>query len=279
MRIPERDFAPCADPERLRHRRNYGKPGYQWPKISANREAGGPSLYDSGHDQSDLNVNQKNTNVILGDEIIPVRGQTYITDKIGDISYRISPLSFYQVNPVQTEKLYRTALEYAGLSGQETVWELYCGIGTISLFLARSAKKVYGVEIVPQAVEDAKHNAELNGISNVEFYLGKAEEVLPEKYEKEGIHADVIVIDPPRKGCDSACLETMLAMAPERIVYVSCDPATFARDLKLLCADGSYELTKVQPGGYVPADGGSGNGMFIVQTKCQASYRGGNHDG
>ena len=117
-----------------------------------------------------LNVNQKNTNVILGDEIIPVRGQTYITDKIGDISYRISPLSFYQVNPVQTEKLYRTALEYAGLSGQETVWELYCGIGTISLFLARSAKKVYGVEIVPQAVEDAKHNAELNGISNVEFY-------------------------------------------------------------------------------------------------------------
>lgn len=210
-----------------------------------------------------LNVNQKNTNVILGDEIIPVRGQTYITDKIGDISYRISPLSFYQVNPVQTEKLYRTALEYAGLSGQETVWELYCGIGTISLFLARSAKKVYGVEIVPQAVEDAKHNAELNGISNVEFYLGKAEEVLPEKYEKEGIHADVIVIDPPRKGCDSACLETMLAMAPERIVYVSCDPATFARDLKLLCADGSYELTKVQPGGYVPADGGSG--------ECRAS--------
>ena len=214
-----------------------------------------------------LNVNQKNTNVILGDEIIPVRGQTYITDKIGDISYRISPLSFYQVNPVQTEKLYRTALEYAGLSGQETVWELYCGIGTISLFLARSAKKVYGVEIVPQAVEDAKHNAELNGISNVEFYLGKAEEVLPEKYEKEGIHADVIVIDPPRKGCGSACLETMLAMAPERIVYVSCDPATFARDLKLLCADGSYELTKVQPVDLFPQTAGVENVGLLVRRK------------
>ena len=199
-----------------------------------------------------LNVNQK-------DEIIPVRGQTYITDKIGNISYQISPLSFYQVNPVQTEKLYRTALEYAGLTGRETVWELYCGIGTISLFLARSAKEVYGVEIVPQAVEDAKHNAGLNSISNVKFYLGKAEEVLPEKYEKEGIHADVIVIDPPRKGCDSACLETMLAMAPERIVYVSCDPATFARDLKILCADGSYELTKVQPVDMFPQTAGVEN--------------------
>ncbi len=211
-----------------------------------------------------LNVNQKNTNVILGDEIIPVRGQTYITDKIGDISYRISPLSFYQVNPVQTEKLYRTALEYAGLTGQETVWELYCGIGTISLFLAQSAKEVYGVEIVSQAVEDAKHNAELNGISNVKFYLGKAEEVLPERYEKDGIHADVIVIDPPRKGCDQFCLETMLAMAPERIVYVSCDPATLARDLKILCADGRYELTKVQPVDMFPQTAG-------VETVCLLS--------
>ena len=214
-----------------------------------------------------LNVNQKNTNVILGDEIIPVRGQTCITDKIGNISYQISPLSFYQVNPVQTEKLYGTALEYAGLTGQETVWELYCGIGTISLFLARSAKKVYGVEIVPQAVEDAKHNAELNGISNVEFYLGKAEEVLPERYEKEGIHADVIVIDPPRKGCDSACLTTMLAMAPERIVYVSCDPATFARDLKILCADGRYELTRVQPVDMFPQTAGVENVGLLVCRK------------
>ena len=194
-----------------------------------------------------LNVNQKNTNVILGEEVIPVRGQTYITDRIGGVSYQISPLSFYQVNPVQTEKLYRTALEYAGLTGGETVWELYCGIGTISLFLARGAGQVYGVEVVPQAVEDARRNADLNGITNVVFYLGKAEEVLPEKYEKDGIRADVIVVDPPRKGCDSACLETMLRMEPERIVYVSCDPATLARDLKILCADGRYELSKLQP--------------------------------
>ena len=214
-----------------------------------------------------LNVNQKNTNVILGEQIIPVRGQTYITDKIGDISYRISPLSFYQVNPVQTEKLYGTALEFAGLTGQETVWELYCGIGTISLFLAQSAGQVYGVEIVPQAVEDAKHNAELNGISNVEFYLGKAEEVLPEKYEKEGIHADVIVIDPPRKGCDPACIETMLQMESERIVYVSCDPATFARDLKLLCADGRYELRKVQPVDMFPQTAGIENVGLLVRRE------------
>ena len=213
-----------------------------------------------------LNVNQKNTNVILGEEIIPVRGQTYITDKIGDICYQISPLSFYQVNPVQTEKLYRTALEYAGLTGRETVWELYCGIGTISLFLARSAGKVYGVEIVPQAVEDARENARRNGITNVEFYLGKAEEVLPEKYKKEGIRADVMVIDPPRKGCDRACLETMLAMEPERIVYVSCDPATLARDLKILCGDGRYELRRVQPVDMFPQTAG-------VETVCLLSNR------
>lgn len=194
-----------------------------------------------------LNVNRKNTNVILGEEVIPVRGQTYITDRIGGISYQISPLSFYQVNPLQTEKLYQTALDYAGLTGGETVWELYCGIGTISLFLAGSAGKVYGVEIVSQAVEDARRNAALNGFMNVEFYQGKAEEVLPEKYEKDGIRADVMVIDPPRKGCGAACLETMLLMKPERIVYVSCDPATLARDLKILCADGRYELVKVQP--------------------------------
>ena len=206
-----------------------------------------------------LNVNRRNTNVILGEEIIPVRGQTFITDRIGDISYQISPLSFYQVNPVQTEKLYRTALAYAGLTGEETVWELYCGIGTISLFLARNARRVCGVEIVPQAVEDARRNAALNGITNVEFYLGKAEEVLPQKYEKDGIQADVMVVDPPRKGCDAACLDTMLRMKPQRIVYVSCDPATLARDLKILCADGAYELQKVQPVDMFPQTAGVEN--------------------
>lgn len=211
-----------------------------------------------------LNVNRKNTNVILGEEVIPVRGQTYITDRIGGISYQISPLSFYQVNPLQTEKLYQTALDYAGLTGGETVWELYCGIGTISLFLAGSAGKVYGVEIVSQAVEDARRNAALNGFTNVEFYQGKAEEVLPEKYEKDGIRADVMVIDPPRKGCGAACLETMLLMEPERIVYVSCDPATLARDLKILCADGRYELVKVQPVDMFPHTAG-------VETVCLLS--------
>lgn len=162
----------------------------------------------------------------------------------GEVKYQISPLSFYQVNPVQTEKLYGTALEYAGLTGKETVWDLYCGIGTISLFLAQKAKKVYGVEIVPAAIEDARKNAELNGIKNAEFFVGKAEEVLPAKYKEDGVYADVIVVDPPRKGCDGALIETMLSMKPERIVYVSCDSATLARDLKVLC-EKEYQVEKV----------------------------------
>lgn len=190
------------------------------------------------------NVNTKRNNVILGEEIGLLWGQAYISDYIGEVKYQISPLSFYQVNPVQTEKLYGTALEYAGLTGQETVWDLYCGIGTISLFLAQKAKQVYGVEIVPAAIEDAKRNAELNGIENAEFYVGKAEDVLLEKYKKDGIYADVIVVDPPRKGCDEALIETMLKMKPEKIVYVSCDSATLARDLKVLCEE-AYHIEKV----------------------------------
>ena len=192
-----------------------------------------------------LNYNNENTNVILGRESKVLFGQGYITDTLSGIAFRISPLSFYQVNPVQTEKLYGTALEYAGLTGEETVWDLYCGIGTISLFLSQKAKQVYGVEIVPQAIEDAKQNAALNGITNAQFFVGKAEEVLPEKYEKENIYADVIVVDPPRKGCDEKCLETMVKMAPKRIVYVSCDSATLARDLKYLCENG-YEVKRVR---------------------------------
>lgn len=192
-----------------------------------------------------LNVNTKKTNVILGDEIISVWGRDYIEDYIGEIKYQISPLSFYQVNPVQTKKLYEKALEYAALTGKETVWDLYCGIGTISLFLAQRAKKVYGVEIVPAAIEDAKRNARINGIKNAEFYVGKAEEVLPERYERDGVHADVIVVDPPRKGCRQSLLDTIVKMAPERVVYVSCDSATLARDLKYLCERG-YEVVKGQ---------------------------------
>ncbi len=209
-----------------------------------------------------ININTKNTNVILGETTQCIWGQAYITDYIhlrkgpdfalteDAVAYRISPQSFYQVNPVQTEKLYSTALEYAGLTGNEYVWDLYCGIGTISLFLAQKAKKVYGVEIVPQAIEDAKNNAILNAITNAEFFVGKAEEVLPEFYqnlsESDAMRTpDVIVVDPPRKGCDQACLDTMLRMKPERIVYVSCDSATLARDLRILC-DGGYELKKVR---------------------------------
>lgn len=192
-----------------------------------------------------LNINREKTNVILGSTVKCLWGQPYITDKIGDIAYRISPLSFFQVNPIQTQKLYSTALEYAGLTGNETVWDLYCGIGTISLFLAKSAKKVYGVEIVPEAIADAKENAQLNGIENAEFFVGKAEEVLPEQYEKNGVYADVIVVDPPRKGCDEKLLQCMVQMAPKRIVYVSCDPATLARDLGFLEANG-YKVEKVR---------------------------------
>lgn len=190
-----------------------------------------------------VNVNTERTNVILGKKVRVLKGEEKIEDTIGDVVFRISPLSFYQVNPVQTKKLYGQALEYAGLTGEETVWDLYCGIGTISLFLAKKAKKVYGVEIVPEAIADAKENAARNGITNAEFFVGKAEEVLPQKYEEEGVYADVIVVDPPRKGCDEKCLETMVRMRPERIVYVSCDSATLARDLKYLREMG-YEVRK-----------------------------------
>ena len=193
-----------------------------------------------------INVNKKRSNVILGEEIRLLWGKPYITDKIGDISYQISPLSFFQVNPLQTGKLYSKALEYADLHGEETVWDLYCGIGTISLFLAQKAKFVRGVEIIPAAIENANDNARLNGIENVEFFVGKAEEVLPAEYKKNGIYADVIVVDPPRKGCEESLLATMIEMQPKRIVYVSCDSATLARDLKYLCERG-YELRKVRP--------------------------------
>lgn len=226
-----------------------------------------------------LNFNTRRDNVIMGDDVETIWGEPYIEDSLyvrhvaagvdpngnygthefertGEkLDFHISPLSFYQVNPGQTEKLYSIALDYAGLTGKETVWDLYCGIGTISLFLSRRAGHVYGVEIIPQAIEDAKANAKRNGITNAEFFVGKAEEVLPEFYEKmsaaeagargnvDMLHPDVIVVDPPRKGCDTACLDIMIKMQPERIVYVSCDSATLARDVKYL-REGGYELTR-----------------------------------
>ena len=245
-----------------------------------------------------VSFNNEQSNVIMGKEVCTIWGKDTITDTIHvrdmdrpnypytgkELSFYISPLSFYQVNPIQTEKLYSLALEYAGLTGQETVLDLYCGIGTISLFLAGSARKVYGVEVIPQAIQDARENAKRNNIQNVEFFVGKAEEVLPAFYQqgKSGLYElsergdgvdtacsrdtvgdgdnadsgvkgefaamlrpDVIVVDPPRKGCDEACLATMLKMQPERIVYVSCDSATLARDLKVLC-EGGYELRRIR---------------------------------
>lgn len=222
------------------------------------------------------NINRERSNVILGKEVFALFGDGYIRDYIGEVEFRISALSFFQINPLQTKKLYEKALEFAGLSGKEIVWDLYCGIGSISLFLAKKAGKVYAVEVVEEAIEDARENAKLNGIENASFFVGRAEELLPRIYEslkrrenageiKEGkpsgevsergaeeplcedmLSPDVIVVDPPRKGCDRECLDTMLKMGPKRIVYVSCDPATLARDLKYLCEEG-YELRKVQP--------------------------------
>ena len=188
-----------------------------------------------------LNIHKKNTNVIMGDKCVPLYGELYIEDYIGDVKFRISPLSFYQVNPEQTRKLYDLAKEYAGLTGQEVLWDLYCGIGTISLYLSSGAKKVYGVEIVPEAIADARVNASLNNIKNAEFFVGASEDVadsLPTP--------DVIVVDPPRKGCDQKLLDTIVSVAPARVVYVSCDPATLARDLKFLLQNG-YELKRVRP--------------------------------
>lgn len=192
-----------------------------------------------------LNHNTQKGNVILGKSIDVLWGQGFITDYIGAVRFEISPLSFFQVNPMQTKVLYEKALEYAQLTGEETVWDAYCGIGTISLFLAQKAKKVYGVEIVEAAISDAKKNAQINGVENVEFFVGEAEKVIPEQYQKHGIKADVIVVDPPRKGCDEALLQTIVEMGPKRVVYVSCDPTTLARDLKYLCERG-YGVDEVQ---------------------------------
>lgn len=227
-------------------------------------EAAGKESVPASHMVSvSCSINREKTNVIMGKEIVNLYGPGYITDYIGNVCYRISPLSFYQVNPVQTQKLYGTALEYAGLNGEETVWDLYCGIGTISLFLAQKAKKVYGVEIVPQAIDDARANARLNHFENVEFFVGKAEEVLPEQYEKNQVYADTIVVDPPRKGCDSVCLDTIVKMAPKKVVYVSCDSATLARDVKYLGEKG-YKVDRVRTVDMFPWSG-------HVETVCLLS--------
>ena len=193
-----------------------------------------------------LNHQMQRTPVILGNECSILYGNEAITEQIGDLKFKLSPLAFFQVNPTQTKVLYQKALDFAESTEDEIVWDAYCGIGTISLFLAQKAKKVYGVEIIPEAIENAKENAKLNDLQNTEFYAGKAEEIIPKLY-KEGIVADTIVVDPPRKGCDEKLLETLKAMAPKKIVYVSCDPATLARDLAYLTSEAGYNVDKVQP--------------------------------
>lgn len=213
-----------------------------------------------------VNINTEKTNVILGKKLINLYGEGYITDKIGPLSFRINPLAFFQVNPVQTEKLYSKALEFAGLTGNENVWDIYCGIGTISLFLAQKAGFVRGVEIIPEAIENARENAVINNLTNTEFYVGSAEEVLPAIYEKEHCHADVIVVDPPRKGCDAALLETIVKMTPDRVVYVSCDSATLARDLKWLGEHG-YKTVKAQPVDMFPHTNHVETVVLMTRTK------------
>lgn len=192
-----------------------------------------------------VNVNREKTNVILGNENRVIYGDGKINDNIGDLVFEISPLSFFQVNPVQTEVLYNKALEYANLGENDTVFDIYCGIGTISLFLAQKAKKVYGIEIVEESIKDAKKNAQINNLDNVEFYVGKAEDVVPKMY-KQGKRANVVVVDPPRKGCDEKVLDTIVSMQPDRVVYVSCNPSTLARDLGYLNERG-YKCLEVQP--------------------------------
>lgn len=191
------------------------------------------------------NINPKRTNVIFGDKTNLLWGEEYIHDKIGDLTFAISAKSFYQINPKQTEVLYNKALEYAAIESDDIVIDAFCGIGTISLFLAQKAKKVYGVEIVPEAISDAKKNAKLNRITNAEFVVGAAEKVMP-WWTTQGLRPDVIVVDPPRKGCDEELLQAMVDMDPKRIVYVSCNPSTLARDLRIL-EDNGYATKEIQP--------------------------------
>lgn len=191
-----------------------------------------------------LNINRRGDNVILGQENRLLWGQERLEDTLCGLRYALSPLSFFQVNPIQTEKLYQTALDFAGLRGHETVADLYCGAGTISLLLARKAKRVIGIEIVPQAIQDAEENARRNDVHNAEFHAAAAEELLPKLVEK-GLRPNVIVLDPPRKGCEERVLAAIAECAPEKVVYVSCDPATLARDAKYLCAHG-YAAQKCQ---------------------------------
>jgi len=191
------------------------------------------------------NINMQNTNVILGKENINIYGNGYIYDKLGDYTFKISPLSFYQINPIQTEKLYKLALEKAELTGKEILFDLYCGIGTIGIFMASKSKEVYGIEIVEQAIEDAKENCKINNINNAKYYAGDTEELLTDLIEKQNIIPDVVVVDPPRKGLDKTTIENIKKIEAKRVVYISCNPATLVRDLSYL--EDKYEVKEIQP--------------------------------
>ena len=191
------------------------------------------------------NINMKNTNVILGKENINLYGDGYIYDKLGDYTFKISPLSFYQINPVQTEKLYNLALEGAELTGNEIVFDLYCGIGTIGMYMAKYAKEVYGIEIVKEAIEDAKENCKINNVANAQYFAGDTQELLTDLILNKNIKPDVIVVDPPRKGLDNTTVENILKIEPKKVVYISCNPATLTRDLGKL--EQKYEIKSIQP--------------------------------
>ncbi|MPW26349.1 23S rRNA (uracil(1939)-C(5))-methyltransferase RlmD [Alkalibaculum sp. M08DMB] len=192
-----------------------------------------------------ININMNKTNVVLSKTNKLIYGKEKITDSIGTLKYEISPLSFFQVNPIQTKVLYDKVVEFAELTGVETVFDLYCGIGTISLYLAKNSGRVYGVEVVEEAIKDAQDNMKLNNVDNVEFTLGKSEEKIVELL-KQGIKADIVIVDPPRKGCDEKLLDAIITMSPQKVIYISCNPATLARDLKVLNV-GGYNIEEVQP--------------------------------
>ena len=191
------------------------------------------------------NINKKNTNVILGDKNINLYGNGYIKDILGEYAFKISPLSFYQVNPIQAERLYDLGVKEANISKEDTVFDLYCGIGTISLFMSKYAKKVYGIEIVEEAIEMAKENAKLNEVNNTEFIAGDVEEVLTDLIENRNVKPDIIMVDPPRKGLDDTSIKNILKTSPKKVVYISCNPATLMRDLAKL--EEKYEVLSITP--------------------------------
>ena len=191
------------------------------------------------------NINTKNTNVILGDKNVVLYGSGYIEDKLGEYTFKISPMSFYQINPIQTEKLYNRAIQMAELAGNETIFDLYCGIGTIGIFASKYVKKVYGIEIVPEAIEDAKENARINGIQNIDFFAGDVEKLLPDLLEKQDVSCDIVFFDPPRKGLDVNTINNIINVKPKKIVYISCNPATLVRDLKVF--EDTYNIEEIQP--------------------------------